>query len=87
MYLLKRAITSTRCGVTASLHRYATTNKAATAAIAGTQQAAESDMKDEYGNMDSSGETYVAMNFKLESGQVLKEAHVSRFLEVLGFLS
>ena len=33
-------------------------------------------MKDEYGNMDSSGETFVAKNFVLESGQVLKEAHV-----------
>jgi hypothetical protein len=38
--------------------------------------AAESSMKDEYGNMDSSGETFVAKNFVLESGQVLKEAHV-----------
>ena len=34
------------------------------------------DMKDEYGEMDCSGETYIAKNFVLESGYVLPEAHV-----------
>jgi len=34
------------------------------------------EMADEYGKMDSSGETYVAKNFVLESGVVLPEAHV-----------
>ena len=34
-------------------------------------------MRDEYGIMDSSGETYIAKNFQLESGHVLPEAHVS----------
>ena len=36
---------------------------------------AVSDMQDEYGTMDSSGHTYIAKNFLLESGQTLKEAH------------
>eukprot|EP00596_Hydrurales_sp_CCMP1899_P007200 CAMPEP_0119037556 /NCGR_PEP_ID=MMETSP1177-20130426/5989_1 /TAXON_ID=2985 /ORGANISM="Ochromonas sp, Strain CCMP1899" /LENGTH=374 /DNA_ID=CAMNT_0006999001 /DNA_START=312 /DNA_END=1436 /DNA_ORIENTATION=- len=31
-------------------------------------------MKDEYGDMDSSGDTYVIKNFQLESGEVLPEA-------------
>lgn len=36
-----------------------------------------SDMKDEYGNMDSSGQTFVALNFVLETGRnVLNEAEV-----------
>ena len=34
------------------------------------------EMKDEYGDMDCSGETFVAKNFVLESGEVLLEAHV-----------
>jgi hypothetical protein len=34
------------------------------------------DMKDEYGDMDSSGETFIIKNFQLESGEVLAEAHV-----------
>jgi hypothetical protein len=34
------------------------------------------DMKDEYGDMDCSGETFIAKNFELESGHVLSEAHV-----------
>ena len=34
------------------------------------------DMKDEYGEMDCSGETFIAKNFVLESGYVLPEAHV-----------
>jgi hypothetical protein len=33
-------------------------------------------MKDEYGDMDSSGETFIIKNFQLESGEVLAEAHV-----------
>jgi hypothetical protein len=33
-------------------------------------------MKDEYGDMDSSGDTYVIKNFQLESGEVLPEAQV-----------
>lgn len=32
-------------------------------------------MKDDYGNLDSCGETYIAQNFELECGQILKEAH------------
>lgn len=36
-------------------------------------------MKDEYGEMDSSGETFMAKNFVLESGETLKEAHVCIF--------
>lgn len=35
-----------------------------------------SNMKDEYANMDSSGETYITKNFILESGVVLPEAQV-----------
>jgi hypothetical protein len=89
MYLLKRAITSTRCAGIGSLHRYATTNKAAAAAAtaANTQRLVKSDMKDEYGDMDSSGETYMTTNFQLESGQVLKEAHVRCISEALGAYS
>ena len=34
------------------------------------------DMKDEYGDMDCSGETFITKNFELESGHVLSEAHV-----------
>lgn len=40
----------------------------------------KSEMKDEYGDMDSSGETYIAKDFRLESGHVLPEAHVRNFL-------
>ena len=36
----------------------------------------KNEMKDEYGDMDCSGETYIAKDFKLESGDVLPEAHV-----------
>lgn len=36
------------------------------------------DMKDEYGDMDCSGETFIAKNFMLESGYTLPEAHVRR---------
>ena len=36
------------------------------------------EMKDEYGDMDCSGETFIAKNFALESGEVLLEAHVRR---------
>ena len=36
------------------------------------------EMKDEYGEMDCSGETFIAKNFVLESGEVLPEAHVCR---------
>lgn len=34
------------------------------------------EMKDEYGDMDCSGETFITKNFELESGHVLSEAHV-----------
>lgn len=34
-------------------------------------------MADEYGQLDSSGDTYVEYDFQLESGVILKEAHVS----------
>jgi hypothetical protein len=33
-------------------------------------------LQDEYGNLDCSGDTYIAKNFKLESGVVLEEAQV-----------
>jgi len=32
-------------------------------------------LQDEYGKLDCTGDTYIATNFKLESGVVLKEAH------------
>ena len=38
--------------------------------------ASRSEMKDEYANMDSSGDTYLTRNFVLESGKVLSEAQV-----------
>jgi hypothetical protein len=38
--------------------------------------AGNADMKDEYGKMDSSGETYVSDSFLLESGERLKNATV-----------
>lgn len=34
-------------------------------------------MKDDYGDMDCSGQTFIAKNFILESGVVLCEAQVS----------
>jgi homoserine O-acetyltransferase len=33
------------------------------------------DMKDDYGEMDSSGKTFIAIDFVLESGHILPEAH------------
>ena len=39
--------------------------------------AAQNEMKDEYGKMDSSGETFEVSDFILESGRVLKKAQVS----------
>jgi homoserine acetyltransferase len=36
--------------------------------------AAKKGMQDEYGTMDSSGETFAVKNFELESGHVLPEA-------------
>jgi GTP cyclohydrolase FolE2 len=48
-------------------------------AISSQSGSALQDMKDEYGDMDCSGETFIAKNFELESGHVLSEAHV-RFL-------
>lgn len=44
------------------------------------------DMKDEYGEMDCSGETFIAKNFVLESGYILPEAHV-RLDSTSGFKS
>ena len=38
---------------------------------------AVSDMKDEYGIMDSSGQTFSKKDFMLESGTVMKVAEVS----------
>jgi hypothetical protein len=35
-------------------------------------------MEDEYGKLDSVGETFIAKNFNLESGDTLPEAHVCR---------
>ena len=50
--------------------------------ILSTPVSPHNDMKDEYGEMDCSGETYIAKNFVLESGYVLPEAHV-RFLLII----
>jgi hypothetical protein len=62
-----------RYPINTSIGRHNVRNMASAAKKSG----GASDMKDEYGTMDSSGETYVAHNFVLESGKVLKEAHVS----------
>lgn len=35
-----------------------------------------SGMKDEYGTMDSSGNSFIFKNFQLESGKILQEAEV-----------
>jgi hypothetical protein len=52
-------------------------------AISSQSGSAVQDMKDEYGDMDCSGETFITKNFELESGHVLSEAHVRLLLPML----
>lgn len=40
-------------------------------------------MADEYGSLDSMGETFITNNFQLEHGEILDSAQVSQLIAVL----
>ena len=64
-HLAKRAVRGMTSTATERIHLHPPSTSSKT-----------NEMKDEYGDMDCSGETFVAKNFVLESGEVLLEAHV-----------